>query len=361
MAFARRGHMDGARDVFDRMPERNVVSWTTMISGCARHGMCKRALSLFGRMQKDFVGIDQVVLVAVLSACAQLGDLKLGRMLHSYIETMARDGKQEPLVSLKNALIHMYTSCGVVQDAYKVFRAMPQRSTVTWTSMITGLAKQGRAEEALYVFQCMLNTGGNHVRPDEITFIGVLCACSHAGLVDEGRHFFNNMISNWGLVPRIEHYGCMVDVLSRAGLLDEARRFIDAMPMRPSAAVWGALLSGCRIHKNVGLASHVAQNLAAELDTDHAAGYLVLLMNVYAAAKCWGDVTSVRRNMVEMGVRKPPGRSWVHENGIVHDFLAGDRTHKHASEIYEMLGNVTRQAMLNVYKIDTSEVVLDVD
>jgi pentatricopeptide repeat protein len=356
--YIRCGDIDEARRIFDEMPERNVISWTTMISGCAHNGRCRQALSLFGEMRRAHVELDQVSLVAALSACAEIGNLNLGRWIHGYIEERMSVRNQPLLVSLNNALIHMYASCGVIDEAYKVFSKMPRKITVSWTSIITGLAKLGRGEEALSVFRSMLGSGVNQVRPDEITFIGVLCACSHAGFVDEGRHLFERMNQTWGISPKIEHYGCMVDLLSRAGFLDEAYRLVETMPIRPNDAVWGALLGGCRIHKNVELASHVTQKLAVELDPGQAAGYLVLLSNVYATAERWKDVVTVRQKMVEMGVKKPPGRSWVQINGTVHDFVAGDRAHKHAPLIYEMLGEITRQAQQEGYEMDVIEAFL---
>ncbi|XP_062170181.1 pentatricopeptide repeat-containing protein At5g66520-like [Alnus glutinosa] len=359
--YIRCGDIDEARRIFDEMPERNVISWTTMISGCAHNGMCRQALSLFGEMRRAHVELDQVSLVAALSACAEIGNLNLGRWIHGYIEERMRVRNQPLLVSLNNALIHMYASCGVIDEAYKVFSKMPRKNTVSWTSIITGLAKLGRGEEALSVFRSMLGSGVNQVRPDEITFIGVLCACSHAGFVDEGRHLFERMNQTWGISPKIEHYGCMVDLLSRAGFLDEAYRLVETMPIRPNDAVWGALLGGCRIHKNVELASHVTQKLVVELDPGQAAGYLVLLSNVYATAKRWKDVVTVRQKMVEMGVKKPPGRSWVQINGTVHDFVASDRAHKHAPLIYEMLGEITRQAQQEGYEMDVIEAFLYVE
>ncbi|KAF5470979.1 hypothetical protein F2P56_011458 [Juglans regia] len=359
--YIRCGDIDGAWRIFDDMPDRNVVSWTTIISGCAQNGRYKQALSLFSEMRRAHVEVDQVALVAVLSACAKLGDLNLGKQIHWYIEERISARNQTLSVSLNNALIHMYASCGVIDEAYKVFNIMPCKSNVSWTSIITGLAKQGCGEEALDVFCSMLRLGANQVRPDEVTFIGVLCACSHAGLVNEGRRLFEHMNKTWGISPKIEHYGCMVDLLSRAGFLDEAYRLVESMPIRPNDAVWGALLGGCRIHKNAGLASHVAQKLAVGLDPEQAAGYLVLLSNVYATGKRWQDVLGVRQKMVEMGVRKPSGRSWVQINGVVHDFVAGDSDHKHAPLIYEMLGQITRQARQKGYKLDLIERFLDAE
>ena len=359
--YIRCGDVDGAMRLFDEMPERNVVSWTTMIAWCAQNGRCKQALYWFGEMRRARVELDQVALVAALSACAELGDLSLGRWIHRYIDERMNVGNQPLLVSLNNALIHMYASCGVIDEAYKVFNKMPRKSTVSWTSIITGFAKQGRGEEALSVFQSMLCSGVNQVRPDEITFIGVLCACSHAGFVDEGRRLFESMNQTWGISPKIEHYGCMVDLLSRAGFLDEAHRLVKTMPIKPNDVVWGALLGGCRTYKNAELASHVAQKLVVKLDPNQAAGYLVLLSQVYAMAKRWQNVITVRQKMVEMGVRKPPGRSWVQINGVVHDFVAGDSAHKHAPLIYEMLGVITRQAQQEDYKLDVVDAFLDAE
>lgn len=354
--YIRCGDVDGARQAFEEMPERNLVSWTTMIAGCAKRGKNEQALSLFYQMRKAQVELDQVALVAALAACAESGDLKSGRWIHRYIEKKLHVKTQPLLVSLYNALIHMYASCGVIDEAYKIFSDMPEKSTVSWTNIIIGFAKQGHGEEALRVFHLMLSSGENGARPDEITFIGALCACSHTGLVNEGCRLFEAMTRTWGISPRIDHYGCMVDLLSRAGFLNEACKLIETMPMKPSVGVWGALLGGCRLHKNADLASQVSQKLTAELKPDQAAGYLVLLSQVYADAKWWLDVASVRHTMVEMGVRKPPGRSWLQINGAISYFVAGDRSHKHTPLIYKTLGEITWQAQCEGYKLETSDV-----
>ncbi|KAF5190105.1 Pentatricopeptide repeat-containing protein [Thalictrum thalictroides] len=360
VGYLRSGCMDEARKVFDEMPERNVVSWTTMIAGCVQKGRCKQALALFREMWRAGVEVDGVTMVAALSACAELGDLKTGTWIHSFVDKTLQFRNQPQSVSLNNALIHMYASCGLIEEAYKVFKQMKRRSVVSWTTMITGFAKQGLGQEALSVFRWMQNLEDHRVRPDELTFLGVLCACSHTGMVDEGRHYFQYMIQSCGIEPKIEHYGCMVDLLSRAGLLDEAHTLIETMPMKPNDALWGALLGGCRIHKNIELASQVAHQLATELDPDLAAGYLVLLSNVYAAAKRWAEVSSVRQRMVEKGVKKPPGRSWIQVDGVINDFVAGDWTHKNSSAIYEMVGRITMEAKLEEQMLELPEVLLNV-
>lgn len=304
--------VDGAREIFREMPERNVVSWTTMIDGCVQNGRCRQALALFCKMSRARIEFDQVTLMVVLCACAELGDLTLGRSIHSYVFGILRDGKEPVLPKLFNALIHMYASCGAIKEAYVVFREMQQRTTVSWTSMITGFAKHGYGNEALYLFEEMDRLGDNDTRPDEITFLGVLCACSHSGYVENGWHYFRCMSQIWGIEPQMEHYGCMVDLLSRAGLLDEALRIVETMPMKPNHAVWGALLGGCRIHKNVELATRVASIQAMELEPDRAAGYFLLLSNVYSTARRWEDAKFVKEKILDMETRKPQGRSWVH-------------------------------------------------
>ncbi|KAI3412416.1 uncharacterized protein J3R85_017337 [Psidium guajava] len=328
--YVRRRDMDGARRLFDEMRGANVVSWTIMVAGYARNGMCRQALSVFNEMRRLRVELDQVALVAALSACSELGNLKLGRWIHSYVFEKICAKNQQLSVTLNNAIVHMYASCGSIDEAYEVFRKMPRRSTASWTTIMIGFAKQGLADEALGIFHMMLSLGEPEAQPDELTYIGVLTACSHAGYVEEGRHIFKSMSASGGMKPRIEHYGCMVDLLSRAGNLEEACRLIETMPMKPNEAVWGALLGGCRIHKNPGVASLVAQKLEVDLDPDRAAGYLLLLLETYRTAKRWMDVNDIRQKMIEKGAKKPaPGRSWVEVNGVIHDFVAGDISHKH--------------------------------
>ncbi|KAJ0751206.1 putative tetratricopeptide-like helical domain superfamily [Helianthus annuus] len=351
--YVKCGDIDGARGVFDEMPERNVVSWTTMVSGYAHDGRCKEALFFVHEMLKSCMELDQVTLVAALSACAEIGDLKMGRSIHSYVDRNWHITNKKRTVRVNNALLHMYAGCGVIDDAYALFTRMPLKSTVSWTTMISGFAKQGRGKDALNVFQWMENTQNDGSKPDDITMLVVLNACSHSGLVDEGRRIFKNMNKIWGIEPKIEHYGCMVDLLSRGGLLDEAHKLVDTMPMEPNDAIWGALLGGCRIHKNVNLASQIGLKLGnMKLDEDKAAAYLVLLSNVYAGAKKWKDVANMREKMVELALKKPPGRSWVQIGEAVHEFLAGDWSHRHASLISDMLLLMTVEAKLTGYKPD---------
>ncbi|CAH9145421.1 unnamed protein product [Cuscuta epithymum] len=238
--------------------------------------------------------------------------------------------------------MHMYACCGEIKDAYKIFMEMPERTIISWNTMITGFAKQGYAGEALTIFREMETL---KAKPDEITILGILSACSHAGYVNKGRFYFKRMRECYGVEPRVQHYGCMVDLLSRAGLSHEAERLVKCMPMVPNNAVWGALLSGCIIHKNLSIASVVAQKFTVEVEQpERSAGYFMLLANVYATHKRWTAMDSVRRKMFEIGVRKHPGQSWIRVGGVDHDFFAGNRNHKETYLVYEMVDEITGQA-----------------
>ncbi|CAN4088436.1 unnamed protein product [Withania somnifera] len=348
--------IDDARKVFDEMIKKNVVkwnsllfgyfrnggyknvvSWTTVIAGCTQNGRCQQARDLFRLMQRRNVEFDKVTLVAVLSACAELGALDLGKWIHSSVVESSQLKNEPVLMSLFNALIHMYPSCGEIGDAYMVFEGLPRRNLVSWTSIITGFAKQGYAHEALSIFQKMESWGGNDVWADEITFLGVLFACSHACYVDEGYRYFRCMKETWDVEPRIEHYGCMVDMLS------------------PKLSCLGCSSWRMQDTKNVGLASGVAQKLAVELEPDRAAGYFVLLSNLYATDKRWQDVVIIRQKMFGMGVKELPGQSKIEADGTIHNFLASDLSHKHACSVYEMLGLLTTRAKLQHYQSIFSE------
>lgn len=230
--MVKRGDIKGAYDLFSGMSDRSVRSWTLMISGFAQCGKPKEAVRLFLEMEEAGVRANEVTVVAVLTACADLGDLDLGRRIHEF----SKQSGFSRNVRICNTLIEMYVKCGCLEDARRVFDAMKERTVVSWSAMISGLAMHGQAEEALRLFSNMIQIG---VEPNDATFVGLLHACSHIGFVDEGREFFTRMTRDYGVVPIIEHYGFMVDLLSRAGLLQEAHEFIMNMPIKPNGVVWG--------------------------------------------------------------------------------------------------------------------------
>ncbi|XVF03610.1 hypothetical protein REPUB_Repub05bG0008000 [Reevesia pubescens] len=346
------GDFEAAYGFFSNMPERNVRSWTMMISGCVRCGKPKEGVELFMEMEKIGVQANEVTVVAVLAACADLGALELGRRVHEFLK---RSGFGRN-VQVLNTLIDMYVKCGCLEEARRVFNETEERTVVSWSAMIQGLAMHGQAQEALRVFSMMIEMG---MEPNGVTFIGLLHACSHMGLVDEGRRFFSGMTRDYGIIPEIEHYGCMVDLFSRAGNLQEAHEFIMNMPIKPNGVVWGALLGGCKVHKNIELAEEVTRHLA-QLDPLND-GYYVVLSNIYAEAERWEDVARVRKLMKNRGVKKTPGCSSIMVDGVIHEFVAGDDSHSQANEIFDMWGKLLDSMKLRGYRPDTSVVLLDME
>ncbi|KAJ4951513.1 hypothetical protein NE237_028345 [Protea cynaroides] len=351
--YAKCGDFDSARKVFDALPNRNVFAWSAMISGYARNNQSSQALRLFKQMvtqanQKT----NEITILAVLSACTQLGDLNLGRWVHAYVV----GAQLNYSTSLQNSLIDMYAKCGRIDVAQRIFDGMVERNVVSWNTMISALALHGLGDQALALFALMQVTG---FTPDDITFIGVLSACSHAGLIQEGNHHFQNMKIQYGIVPKLEHYGCMVDLLGRAGLLAKAESFIKEMPMKANGAVWGALLSGCRVFNNVEIGERAANHLL-ELEPEND-GVYVILSNIFARQKKWEDVSKLRGLMHERGIQKTPGCSSIVVDGIAHEFLVRDHSHPETENIYLMLDQVTQKLKQVGYVPETSEVLLNVD
>lgn len=326
------GDVDIARGIFDDMPVRNVVSWNSLISGLVYQGNFKEALNMFRKMQRMGLEPDDVTLVGVLNSCANLGMLGLGKWVHGYIDKnqIEADG------FIGNALVDMYAKCGNVKQAYRVFQEMKHKDVYSYTAIIVGLAMHGEAKEALVVFSEMPKVG---IKPDEVTFIGILAACSHAGLVVEGQKYFTDMLSVYSLKPQMEHYGCMVDLLGRAGLINEAEEFIKSMPIEPDASIWGALLGACRIHGQVKLGESAMKKLL-EMEPGREGAY-ILMSNLYSSTNKWKDAVRLRKSMKVQKLKKTPGCSSIELDGIVYEFQKGDKSHARSKEIHELLEKVT--------------------
>ncbi|XP_057855784.1 pentatricopeptide repeat-containing protein At3g29230 [Cryptomeria japonica] len=310
--YAHAGCIEDALELFQKMPNRNVVSWNAIIAGYAQSGKFDEALKLFREMQLRNVRANLVTFASVLPACANLAALCKGMEIHGSVVR-----SRLPFdVFVWNTLIDMYAKCGSIKHAWQLFDKMTMRNVVSWTAMIVGYAMHGFGKEALQIFQEMQHSG---TKPNKITFVGVLCACCHAGLVDDGWKYFKCMTQDYNLIPSIEHYCCIVDLLGRAGHLVEAQDFINNMPIEPNAAIWGSLLGACRTHSNIELGEHVAKHLF-ELDPENDAHY-VQLSNIYAEAAKWDGVASVRRLMKDRRVKKTPGCSSIEINNKVHAFV----------------------------------------
>ncbi|KAL9350890.1 hypothetical protein Peur_058145 [Populus x canadensis] len=349
--FVNTGQVDAARKYFHKMPERDHVSWTAMIDGYLRLNCYKEALMLFREMQTSKIKPDEFTMVSILTACAQLGALELGEWIRTYIDK--NKVKNDTFVG--NALIDMYFKCGNVEKALSIFNTLPQRDKFTWTAMVVGLAINGCGEEALNMFSQMLKAS---VTPDEVTYVGVLSACTHTGMVDEGKKFFASMTARHGIEPNVAHYGCMVDLLGKAGHLKEAHEIIKNMPMKPNSIVWGALLGACRIHKDAEMAERAIEQIL-ELEPNNGAVY-VLQCNIYAACDKWDKLRELRQVMMDRGIKKTPGCSLIEMNGIVHEFVAGDQSHPQTKEIYGKLNKMTSDLKIAGYSPHTSEVFLDI-
>ena len=350
--YAKCGSIDDARLAFDKMEERNVVTWNVMIGGLAEHGCGHEAYELFLQMKREGLKPDAFTYSSILNACASAGALEWVKEVHTH----AREAGFESDVRVGNALVHMYAKCGSIDDARLAFDKMEERDVVTWNVLIGGLAQHGCGHEALEVFRSMIADG---VKPNEISFVAVLSACSHSGLVDEGRRLFLAMTQDYGIEPTVVLCNCMVDVVGRAGHLEEAKLFIDKMPVEPNEATWGALLGACRTYGNVDLGK-LAANELLKLEPKDASTY-VLLSNIYAAAGKWEEVLWVRTMMQERGIRKEPGRSWIEVDNKVHDFVVGDTSHSEAKEIYAELRRLSETIKANGYIPDTRLVLRNIE
>lgn len=335
--YARCGYCDDARRLFEEMPFRNVVSWSALIAGYVRCNEFVDALSFFRDMLVKGMKPNQATLTTVLTACAQLGALDQGRWIHGYIER----NKLELNSILGTALIDMYAKCGHMDDAFMIFHVIPQKDLYPWTALISGMAMHGRASECLDLFSQMVK---ERVQPNEVTFMGVLCACSHGGLVDQGQSYFDCMIKDCGIRPKLEHYGCMVDLLGRAGRLGEALSLIESMTMEPSAGIWGALLNACMIHKDFELGERIGKHLV-RMEPNHSGRY-VLLANIYSLSSKWDEAANLRMTMKGRRVDKTRGYSWIEVTGAVHEFVAFDESHSESKNIYETLDRLTKFMML---------------
>ena len=299
--YGKCGSVDESRRVFDRMPRRNSVSWSALLGVYCQNGDFESVIKLFREMEEA----DLYCFGTVLRACAGLAAVRQGKEVHC--QYVKRGGWRDVIV--ESALVCLYAKCGCVSFAYTIFMQMQVRNLITWNSMICGFAQNGKGEEALRIFDEMIKEG---IKPDYITFIGVLFACSHTGLVDQGRKYFISMTKDYGIKAGTEHYNCMVDLLGRAGLLEEAENLIENADCKSDSSLWAVLLGACTTCTNSITAERIAKKMM-ELEPDYHLSY-VLLANVYRAVGRWNDALEIRRVMENRGVKKMPGRSWIESN-----------------------------------------------
>ncbi|XP_048552627.1 pentatricopeptide repeat-containing protein At2g34400-like [Triticum urartu] len=335
------GEMAEARRVFDAIADKDNVAWNALITGYAQNGMSKEAISLFHSMRQAGARPDKITLVGVLSACAAVGALELGTELDSYASQRGFYGN----VYVGTALVDMYSKCGDLTRAIQVFEKLPCKNEASWNALICGLAFNGRGHEAIRQFELMRKEEG--LRPDDITFIGVLSACVHAGLLKDGRRWFDSLTSEFQIIPKIEHYSCMVDLLARAGHLEEAWDFIEKIPGKADAVMLGALLAACRKCKNVEVSVKVINRIML-LEPSNSWNYVVS-SKIYASSDRLDDSARMRGLMRERGVSKIPGCSWLEVSGRVLEFYAGDEPQHGAEDMYQLLHMLVDEMRLEGY------------
>ncbi|WKA12773.1 hypothetical protein VitviT2T_030128 [Vitis vinifera] len=328
--YMSQGHVEKARAMFDKMGAKDAATWSGMITGYTKNGMHEEALVMFREMMmvsNSGVQPNESALVSSLSATACLGALDQGRWIHAYIRRIGA----KISITLGTGLVDMYAKCGSIHCSYKLFREMQQRDVVTWGVMMSGFAMHGQARKCFQLFDEMVAGG---TRPNEVIFVAILSACSHAGYLELGHHYFNQMVTDFGIRPSVEHYGCMVDLLGRAGQLAEAEELIISMPEEPTAVIWGALLSACRIHKDLRRGRRAFRQLM-QLEPLRGDRYK-LAGQMFSSAGEKEEADNVTRFIKENELETTRGSSFIEINGVVHEFVVGDADHHKAREMYRM-------------------------
>ncbi|XP_034918203.1 putative pentatricopeptide repeat-containing protein At5g09950 isoform X2 [Populus alba] len=349
-AYIQGGYIDEARKVFGEVREKDEVCWTTMIVGCAQNGKEEDALLLFSEMLLENARPDGYTISSVVSSCAKLASLYHGQAVHGKAFLM---GVNDDLL-VSSALVDMYCKCGVTRDAWTIFSTMQTRNVVSWNSMIGGYALNGQDLEALSLYENMLE---ENLKPDSVTFVGVLSACVHAGLVEEGKEYFSSMNDQHGLEPTPDHYACMVNLFGRSGHMDKAVDLISSMSQEPNSLIWSTVLSVCVMKGDIKHGEMAARCLI-ELNPFNAVPY-IMLSNMYAARGRWKDVASIRSLMKSKHVKKFSAYSWIEIDNEVHKFVADDRTHPDAKIIHVQLNRLIRKLKEAGFSPNTNLVLHD--
>ncbi|XP_058206129.1 pentatricopeptide repeat-containing protein At3g49170, chloroplastic [Rhododendron vialii] len=350
--YVRSGRMEDARKAFDILFEKNLVSYNTIVDGCTKNIDSNEAFGEFHQIEDTGFVLDSFTFASLLSGAASIGAVAKGEQIHARLLKAGFESNQ----LIANTLVSMYSRCGTMEAALRVYFKMERLNVVSWTSIITGLAKHGFATRALEMFQEMLNAG---IKPNEVTYIAVLSACSYVGMIDEGWKHFNSMYKEYGISPRMEHYACMVDLLGRSSFLEEAMQLINSMPFEADALVWRTLLGACRVHGNIALGKQAAE-MVIEKEPNDSAGY-ILLSNLYASMGQWNEVAEIRKTMKKKNLGKEAGSSWIEIENTMHKFHVGDTSHPQAEEIYKELDQLVTEIKEVGYVPDTSSVLQDVE
>ncbi|KAG7034173.1 Pentatricopeptide repeat-containing protein, partial [Cucurbita argyrosperma subsp. argyrosperma] len=351
--YTKLGDVKPAREIFNKLRDRDVIAWTAMIVGYVQNGLWNEALELFRSMVNEGPEPNSYTLASMLSVSSSLASLEHGKQIHA----RAIKAGGSSTASVTNALIAMYAKAGSINIAKRVFDLTSgKKETVSWTSMIMALAQHGFGEEAISLFERMLSVG---MKPDHITYVGVLSACTHVGLIEQGRNYYNLMTEVHKIEPTLSHYACMIDLYGRAGLLQEAYQFIESMPIEPDNIAWGSLLASCKIHKNADLAKVAAERLL-HIDPGNSGAYSALA-NVYSACGKWENAAKTRKLMKDRGVKKEKGFSWIHIKNKVHAFGVEDVIHPQKDEIYKLMDEIWEDIKKMGFIPDTESVLHDLE
>ncbi|RAL41640.1 unnamed protein product [Cuscuta campestris] len=350
--YMKSGKFEEGERMIKGMAFQNVVACNTLIAGKAQNQCSEEALDQYHMMKLSGLRPDKITFVSVISSCSKLAVLGQGRQIHT--EVIKTGAISE--VSVVSSLVSMYSKCGCLEDAIKVFEERKEADTVLWSAIIAAYGFHGKGTDAIEIFDRMEQIG---LEANNVTFLSVLYACSHCGLKDKGLEIFNSMVEKHKLVPQLEHYTCVVDLLGRSGRLEEAEAFIKSMPIKADAIIWKTLLSACKTHKNADMAEKIATEVL-KIDPQDSASY-VLLSHTQASTKRWKEVSEVWRAMKERGVKKEPGVSWMELKNQIHQFVMGSKSHPHCEEIESYLKELTAELKLSGYVPDTGSVMHDMD
>ncbi|KAL2482998.1 Pentatricopeptide repeat-containing protein [Forsythia ovata] len=352
--FIQNRDLERARNLFNEMPRKNVVSWTAMINGYVQDGQSEEALRTFFNMKKDSrVNPNEGTFVSVLGACSDLAGLSEGKQVHQVIIKTVYE-ENEFVIS---ALINMYSKCGELVMARKMFEdgLKGQRDLVSWNTMIAAYSHHGCGRNAIKLFKEMQNMG---FKPNDVTYVGLLSACSHAGLVEQGLKYFDMLLRDECIEVRDDHYSCLVDLCGRAGRLKEAYDLIEQLRNKVSAGVWGALLAGCNVHGDEDVGKLAAIKLL-DMEPENAGTYM-LLSNIYASSGKWKEAAFQRLKMKEKGLKKQPGCSWIEVGNRFHVFVVGDKSHSESEIIGSLLFNLHKK-MKKMGSIPLYDIIMEED
>lgn len=342
VGYSTQGNMAEARELFDSLDEKNSVVWTALFSGYVKLQQCEEVFELLSEYRKEATVPDVLILVSIIGACAIQAALAPGKQIHGYV---LRAGVELD-TKLVSSLVDMYSKCGSISYAARIFREVTEKDSILYNIMIAGYAHHGWENEAVQLFKDMMENG---LKPDAITFVALLSACRHCGLVELGEHFFNSMTNDHNISPEIDHYACMIDLYGRANQLEKALAFMKNIPIQLDAVIWGAFLNACRINGNTELAREAEDELLI-IEEENGARY-VQLANVYAAEGNWEEMGRIRKKMKGKEVKKTAGCSWVFVENKFHVFMSGDRFHSKNEAIYSTLTSLTDELLLDIEEV----------